>query len=123
MGGPFSLEHVPGHRPFSDGVPTHRQMENVVKAGLHAARGHYCVEQRDSDDNISDNSTNSGTVGLRQASPDFLVLDVESAGQHCQYAPDPRAYTLRGGEVDRTALRSQLMGASAGTMHPDDRTH
>ncbi len=111
MGGGFSLEHDP--TPAYYGWSSHIEMESMVKAGLTPSEV------------ITAATRNSAHIlGLDQLgmvapgkNADFLVLDANPLDNIANTRRISRVY-LRGGEVDRAALRTQLKGGSAATTRP-----
>jgi len=111
MGGGFSLEHDP--TPAYLGWSTHIEMESMVKAGLTPSEV------------ITAATRNSAQIlGLDQLGTvasgknvDFLVLDANPLDNIANTRRISRVY-LRGGQVDRAALRTQLKGGSAAATRP-----
>jgi len=105
MGGGLSVEHDP--TPGYLGWSTHVEMESMVKAGLTPGEV------------ITAATRNSArTLGLDQLgtvtsgnSADFLVLDANPLENIANTRRLSRVY-MRGVEVDRVALRTQLNGRS-----------
>ena len=103
MGGGFSREHDP--TPAYYGWSSHIEMESMVKAGLTPSEV------------ITAATRNSAQVlGLDQLgmvasgkNADFLVLDANPLDNIANTRRISRVY-LRGGQVDRAALRTQLKG-------------
>ena len=106
MGGGFSREHDP--TPAYVGWSSHIEMESMVKAGLTPSEV------------ITAATRNSAQLlGLDQLgmvasgkNADFLVLDANPLDNIANTRRISRVY-LRGGQVDRAALRRQLKGGSA----------
>jgi hypothetical protein len=111
MGGGFSREHDP--TPAYLGLSSHIEMESMVKAGLTPSEV------------ITAATRNSAQIlGLDQLgmvasgkNADFLVLDANPLDNIANTRRISRVY-LRGGEVDRAALRTQLNGGSAAATRP-----
>jgi imidazolonepropionase-like amidohydrolase len=106
MGGGFSREHDP--TPAYLGWSTHIEMESMVKAGL-TPKEVIMAATRDS----------ARFLGLDQLGmvasgkdADFLVLKANPLDNIANTRRISRVY-LRGREVDRAALRTQLKGGSA----------
>ena len=108
MAGPYSLEHDP--TPAYYGWSTHIEMESMVKAGLTPSEV-ITAATRDSAQFLGLDQL--GTVASGK-SAHFFVLDANPLDNIANTRRISRVY-LRGGEVDRAALRRQLMGASAVT--------
>jgi imidazolonepropionase-like amidohydrolase len=111
MGGGFSREHDP--TPAYLGWSTHIEMESMVKAGLTPSEV-ITAATRDA----------AGFLGLDQLgmvasgkSADFLVLDANPLDNIANTRRISRVY-LRGSEVNRVALRTELRGRSAGAPRP-----
>jgi imidazolonepropionase-like amidohydrolase len=111
MGAGFSKEHDP--TPAYYGWSSHIEMESMVKAGLTP-----------SEVIIAATRNSAQILGLDQlgtVSPgknaDFLVLDANPLDNIANTRRISRVY-LRGGQVDRTALRTQLQGASPPMRRP-----
>ena len=106
MGGGFSREHDP--TPAYIGWSSHIEMESMVKAGLTPSEV------------IAAATRNSAQIlGLDQLgmiasgkTADFLVLDANPLDNIANTRRISRVY-LRGRQVDRAALRTQLTGGSA----------
>jgi imidazolonepropionase-like amidohydrolase len=111
MGGPFSLEHDP--TPAYYGWSTHIEMESMVKAGLTPSEA-IAAATRDSAQFLGLNQL--GTVASGK-NADFLVLDANPLENIANTRRISRVY-LRGGEVDRAALRTQLNGNLAAATRP-----
>jgi imidazolonepropionase-like amidohydrolase len=111
MGGGFSREHDP--TPAYLGWSTHIEMESMVKAGLTPSEV------------ITAATRNSAQfLGLDQLgmvasgkNADFLVLDANPLDNIANTRRISRVY-LRGSEVNRVALRTELSGRSAGAPRP-----
>jgi imidazolonepropionase-like amidohydrolase len=111
MGAGFSLEHDP--TPAYYGWSSHVEMESMVKAGLTPSEV------------ITAATRNSAQIlGLDQLglvatgkNADFLVLDANPLDNIANTRRISRVY-LRGGEVDRAALKKQLNGGSAAAARP-----
>ena len=111
MGGGLSLEHDP--TPPYLGWSSHIEMESMVKAGLTPSEV------------ITAATRNSAHIlGLDQhgmvasgKNADFLVLDANPLDDIANTRRISRVY-LRGVEVDRAALRTQLNGRSAAETRP-----
>ena len=111
MGGGLSREHDP--TPAYLGWSSHIEMESMVKAGLTPSEV------------ITAATRNSAQfLGLDQLgmvasgkNADFLVLDANPLDNIANTRRISRVY-LRGGEVDRAALRTQLKGGSAAATPP-----
>jgi imidazolonepropionase-like amidohydrolase len=106
MGGGFSREHDP--TPAYLGWSTHIEMESMVKAGLTPTEV-LTAATRDS----------ARFLGLDQLgivapgkNADFLVLDGNPLDDITNTRRISRVY-LRGKEIDRAALRTQLKSRSA----------
>jgi len=112
MGGPFSLEHDP--TPAYYGWSTHVEMESMVKAGLTPSEV-ITAATRDAAQFLGLDQL--GTVASGK-SANFLVLNANPLDDIANTRRISRVY-LRGGEVDRVALRAQLNGGStAATRSP-----
>jgi imidazolonepropionase-like amidohydrolase len=111
MGGPFSLEHDP--TPAYFGWSTHIEMESMVKAGLTPSEV-VAAATRDSAQFLGLDQL--GTVASGK-NADFLVLDANPLENIANTRRISRVY-LRGGEVDRAALRTQLNGSLAAATRP-----
>ena len=112
MGGGLSLEHDP--TPAYLGWSTHIEMESMVKAGL-TPREVITAATRDSAQFLG--LDQHGTVASGK-SADFLVLDANPLDNIVNTRRISRVY-LRGGEVDRAVLKTQLKGgAAAATRRP-----
>jgi imidazolonepropionase-like amidohydrolase len=111
MGGPFSLEHDP--TPAYFGWSTHIEMESMVKAGLTPSEV-IAAATRDSAQFLGLDQL--GTVASGK-SADFLVLDANPLDNIANTRRISRVY-LRGGEVDRAALRTQLNGRLSAATRP-----
>ena len=107
MGGGFSREHDP--TPAYLGWSTHIEMESMVKAGLTPSEV-IAAATRDSAQFLGLDLL--GTVASGK-NADFLVLDANPLDNIANTRRISRVY-IRGEEVDRTALRAQLNGRSAG---------
>jgi imidazolonepropionase-like amidohydrolase len=111
MGGGLSLEHDP--TPAYLGLSSHIEMESMVKAGLTPSEV------------ITAATRNSAQIlGLDQLgivasgkNADFLVLDANPLDNIANTRRISRVY-LRGGEIDRAALRRQWTGGSAAATRP-----
>jgi imidazolonepropionase-like amidohydrolase len=111
MGGGLSLEHDP--TPAYLGWSSHIEMESMVRAGLTPSEV------------ITAATRNSAQfLGLDQLgtlasgkNADFLVLDANPLDNIAYTRRISRVY-LRGGEVDRAALRTQLKSGSAAATRP-----
>lgn len=111
MGGGLSREHDP--TPAYYGWSSHIEMESMVKAGLTPSEV------------ITAATRNSARIlGLDQLgvvapgkNADFLVLDANPLDNIANTRRVSRVY-LRGGAVDRTAVRTQLNGRSAAATRP-----
>jgi imidazolonepropionase-like amidohydrolase len=106
MGGGFSAEHDP--TPAYIGWSSHIEMESMVKAGLTPSEV-ITAATRNSAQFLGLDQL--GTVASAK-NADFLVLDANPLDDIANTRRISRVY-LRGGEVDRAALRIQLNGASA----------
>jgi len=111
MGGGFSLEHDP--TPAYLGWSTHIEMESMVKAGL-TPKEVIIVATRDSARFLGLDQL--GTVASGK-NADFLVLDANPLDNIANTRRISRVY-LRGAQVDRAALRTQLQGGSAVATRP-----
>ena len=111
MGGGFSLEHDP--TPAYLGWSTHIEMESMVKAGL-TPREVITAATRDSAQFLGLDQL--GTVASGK-NADFLVLDANPLDSIANTRRISRVY-LRGAEVDRAVLRTQLKGGSAAATRP-----
>jgi imidazolonepropionase-like amidohydrolase len=111
MGGPLSLEHDP--TPAYYGWSSHIEMESMVKAGLTPTEVITAATQ---DSARFLGLDQLGTVASGK-SADFLVLDANPLDSIANTRRISRVY-MRGVEVDRTALRTQLIDRSAATRAP-----
>ena len=111
MGGGFSLEHDP--TPAYLGWSTHIEMESMVKAGL-TPREAITAATRDSAQFLGIDKLGMVASGKNA---DFLVLDANPLDNIANTRRISRVY-LRGGQVDRAALRTQLKGGSAAATRP-----
>ena len=111
MGGGFSLEHDP--TPAYFGWSSHIEMESMVKAGLTPSEV-ITAATRNSAQFLGLDQL--GTVASGK-NADFLVLDANPLDNIANTRRISRVY-LRGGEVDRAALRTQLKGGSAAATRP-----
>jgi len=111
MGGPFSLEHDP--TPAYFGWSTHIEMESMVKAGLTPSEV-IAAATRDSARFLGLDQLGVVAAGK---SADFLVLDANPLDNIANTRRISRVY-LRGGEVDRAALRTRLNGSPAAAARP-----
>jgi imidazolonepropionase-like amidohydrolase len=105
MGGPFSLEHDP--TPAYYGWSSHIEMESMVKAGLTPSDVITAATQDTAQFLGLDEL---GTVASGK-SADFLVLDANPLDNIANTRRISRVY-MRGVEVDRAALRTQLVHRS-----------
>jgi imidazolonepropionase-like amidohydrolase len=106
MGGGFSREHDP--TPAYFGWSSHIEMESMVKAGLTPGEV-ITAATRNSARFLGLDQL--GTVASGK-NADFLVLDANPLDNIANTRRISRVY-LRGGQIDRAALRTQLTGASA----------
>ena len=106
MGGGFSAEHDP--TPAYLGWSSHIEMESMVKAGLTPSEV-ITAATRDSAQFLGLDQL--GTV-VSGKNADFLVLDANPLENIANTRRISRVY-LRGVEVDRAALRTQLNSRSA----------
>jgi imidazolonepropionase-like amidohydrolase len=106
MGGGLSQEHDP--TPAYLGWSSHIEMESMVKAGM-TPREVITAATRDSAQFLGLDQV--GTVASGK-NADFLVLDANPLDNIANTRRISRVY-LRGGEVDRAALRTQLNRGSA----------
>jgi imidazolonepropionase-like amidohydrolase len=111
MAGPYSLEHDP--IPAYYGWSTHIEMESMVKAGLTPSDV-ITAATRDAAQFLGLDQL--GTVASGR-SADFLVLDANPLDNIANTRRISRVY-LRGAEVDRAALRTQLNGSLAAATRP-----
>jgi len=111
MGGPYSLEHDP--TPAYFGWSTHIEMESMVKAGMTPSEV-IAAATRDAAQFLELDQL--GTVAAGK-SADFLVLDANPLDNIANTRRISRVY-LRGGEVDRAALRTRLNGSPAAAARP-----
>jgi imidazolonepropionase-like amidohydrolase len=111
MGGGFSLEHDP--TPAYLGWSTHIEMESMVKAGL-TPREVITAATRDSAQFLGLDQLGMVASGKNA---DFLVLDANPLDNIANTRRISRVY-LRGAEVNRAALRTQLMGGPATATRP-----
>jgi imidazolonepropionase-like amidohydrolase len=110
MGAGFSREHDP--TPAYYGWSSHIEMESMVKAGLTPSEV-ITAATRNSAQILGLDQL--GTVASGK-NADFLVLDANPLDNIANTRRISRVY-LRGAEVDRAALRKQLNGGSASTVH------
>ncbi|MGH9256313.1 MAG: amidohydrolase family protein [Vicinamibacterales bacterium] len=103
MGGGFSLEHDP--TPAYLGWSTHIEMESMVKAGL-TPREVITAATRDSAQFLGIDQLGMVASGKHA---DFLVLDANPLDNIANTRRVSRVY-VRGGEVDRAALRKHFSG-------------
>jgi imidazolonepropionase-like amidohydrolase len=106
MGGGLSREHDP--TPAYFGWSSHIEMESMVKAGLTPSEV-ITAATRNSARFLGLDQL--GTVASGK-NADFLVLDANPLDNIANTRRISRVY-LRGGQIDRAALRTQLKGASA----------
>ena len=111
MGGGFSREHDP--TPAYLGWSTHIEMESMVKAGL-TPREVITAATRDSAQFLGLDQLGMVTSGKNA---DFLVLDANPLDNIANTRRISRVY-LRGVEVDRATLRTQLIDRSAAATRP-----
>jgi imidazolonepropionase-like amidohydrolase len=111
MGGGFSREHDP--TPAYLGWSSHIEMESMAKAGL-TPREVITAATRDSAQFLGIDQLGMVASGKNA---DFLVLDANPLDNITNTRRISRVY-LRGVEVDRTALRTQLNGGSAAATRP-----
>jgi imidazolonepropionase-like amidohydrolase len=105
MGGGLSREHDP--TPAYFGWSSHIEMESMVKAGMTPGEV-ITAATRDSARFLGLDEQGMVASG-RNA--DFLVLDANPLDNIANTRRISRVY-LRGAEVNRVALRRQLMGGS-----------
>jgi imidazolonepropionase-like amidohydrolase len=106
MGGGFSAEHDP--TPAYIGWSSHIEMESMVKAGLTPGEV-ITAATRNSAQLLGLDQL--GTVASGK-NADFLVLDANPLDNIANTRRISRVY-LRGGEINRAALRAQWNGGSA----------
>jgi hypothetical protein len=111
MGGGFSQEHDP--TPAYLGWSTHIEMESMVKAGL-TPREVITAATRDAAQFLGIDQLGMVAAGKNA---DFLVLDANPLDNIANTRRISRVY-LRGGQIDRAALRTQLKGGSAAATRP-----
>ena len=111
MGGGFSLEHDP--TPAYIGWSSHIEMESMVKAGLTPSEV-ITAATRNSAQILGLDQL--GTVASGK-NADFLVLDANPLDNIANTRRISRVY-LRGRELDRAVLRTQLKGGSAAAKRP-----
>jgi len=111
MGAGFSREHDP--TPAYYGWSSHIEMESMVKAGLTPSEV-ITAATRNSAQFLG--LDHVGTVASGK-NADFLVLDANPLDNIANTRRISSVY-LRGVEIDRAALRTQLNGRSAGSTHP-----
>ena len=111
MGGGFSREHDP--TPAYLGWSTHIEMESMVKAGL-TPREVITAATRDSAQFLGLDQLGMVAAGKNA---DFLVLDANPLDNIANTRRISRVYR-QGAEVDRAALRSQLIDRSAAATRP-----
>ena len=111
MGGGLSAEHDP--TPAYYGFSSHIEMESMVKAGLTPSEV-ITAATRNSAQILGLDELGMVAVGKNA---DFLVLDANPLDNIANTRRISHVY-LRGGEVDRTALRTHLKGGSASTTPP-----
>ena len=111
MGGGFSLEHDP--TPAYLGWSTHIEMESMVKSGLTPSEV-ITAATRDSAQFLGLDQLGIVAPGK---SADFLVLDANPLDNIANTRRISRFY-LRGAQVDRAALRTQLIERSAAATRP-----
>ena len=111
MGGGLSLEHDP--TPAYVGWSTHIEMESMGKAGLTPSEV-ISAATRNSAQSLGLNQLGMVASGKNA---DFLVLDANPLDNIANTRRISRVY-LRGGEVDRAALKTQLNGGSAAVRRP-----
>ncbi len=111
MGGGFSLEHDP--TPAYLGWSTHIEMESMVKAGLTPGEV-ITAATRDSAQFLGIDQLGMVASGKNA---DFLVLDANPLDNIANTRRISRVY-LRGAEIDRAALRTQLIDRSAAATRP-----
>jgi imidazolonepropionase-like amidohydrolase len=111
MGGGFSREHDP--TPAYVGWSSHIEMESMVKAGLTPSEVITAATRH-----------SAQILGLDQLgmvasgkNADFLVLDANPLDNIANTRRISRVY-LRGAQIDRSALRTQLKGGSAAATRP-----
>ena len=104
MGAGFSLEHDPTP---AYGWSSHIEMESMVKAGLTPSEV-ITAATRNSAQILGLNQL--GTVASGK-NADFLVLDANPLDNIANTRRISRVY-LRGGQVDRASLRTQLKRGS-----------
>jgi imidazolonepropionase-like amidohydrolase len=105
MGGGLSLEHDP--TPPYLGWSSHIEMESMVKAGLTPSEVIKAATRNSAQILGLDQL---GTVASGK-NADFLVLDANPLDNIANTRRISRVY-LRGGQVDRASLRTQLKGGS-----------
>jgi imidazolonepropionase-like amidohydrolase len=111
MGGGLSTEHDP--TPPYLGWSSHIELESMVKAGLTPSEV-LTAATRNSADLLGLDQLGMVAPGKNA---DFLVLDANPLDNIANTRRISRVY-LRGGQVDRTALRTRLKGGSAAATRP-----
>jgi imidazolonepropionase-like amidohydrolase len=111
MGGGLSLEHDP--TPPYLGWSSHIEMESMVKAGLTPSEV-ITAATRNSAQILG--LEQLGTVATGKTA-DFIVLDANPLENIANTRRIARVY-LRGGEVDRAAMRTRLRGSAQGSRPP-----
>jgi imidazolonepropionase-like amidohydrolase len=111
MGGPYSLEHDP--TPAFYGWSTHIEMESMVKAGLTPSDV-ITAATRDAAQFLGLDQLGMVASGKNA---DFLVLEANPLDNIANTRRISRVF-LRGREVDRAALRTQLNGSRVAATHP-----
>lgn len=115
MGGGLSLEHDP--TPAYFGWSSHVEMESMVKAGL-TPNEVITAATRNAAQFLGLDQL--GTVASGK-NADFIVLDANPLDNIANTRRISRVY-LRGGEVDRATLRTQLKSGSTAATRPT-KTH